>query len=264
MEKIEEKEPVVFEIEGEKLFGIMHLPLNAKKTPAVLMCHGLAGNKTGRFRIYVNLAKELAKNGIASLRVDFRCCGDSDGDFSDATVKGFVKDAHVSLDYLIHHHGIDPNRIGIFGRSFGAAIALMAAHHYKKIKSIALWAPLYDTDQWQKKWQYFNKENIPDYERELLLSIDGQLGSRKFFDEFFKIDLEPDLDFLQNIPLLHIHGEKDMTIDINHAEKYQAKRKHAQASTKFIRLADADHDFAHRQDQLTAIEETVKWFKSTL
>lgn len=264
MEKVEEKESIVFEIEGQKLFGIMHLPLNQKKAPAVLMCHGLAGNKTGRFRIYVNLAKELAREGIASLRVDFRGCGDSDGEFSEATVNGFVKDAQVSLDHLINHPGIDPKRIGIFGRSFGAAIALMAAHQCKTVKSIVLWAPLYDTEQWQKKWQYFNEESTSDYERELLLSIDGQLGNLKFFDEFFKLDLENDLDFLQNIPLLHVHGTKDATIDIQHAEKYKQKRKHSHAPTKFIRLDEADHDFAKRQDQLRAIDETVKWFKTTL
>ena len=97
MEKIEEKEPVVFEIEGQKLFAVMHLPLHHHHLlPGVLMCHGLAGNKTGRYRLYVHLARELARLGIASLRVDFRGCGDSDGEFSDATVSGFLKDAHIS------------------------------------------------------------------------------------------------------------------------------------------------------------------------
>lgn len=264
MKKVEDKESIVFEIDGQKLFGIMHLPLIQGKVPAVLMFHGLAGNKTGRFRIYVNLATALAKAGIASLRVDFRGCGDSDGEFSDATVKSFIKDANVSLQHLINHPGIDPERIGLFGRSFGAAIALMTAHENTKIKSLALWAPLYNTHQWQEKWQYYNDENTPEHVRELMLRIDGQMGSFKFFDEFFKINLEPKLDFLQNIPLLHIHGVKDSTIGIHHADLYQEKRKNAYAPTKFIRLNDADHDFANRDDQIKAITETVEWFKTTL
>ncbi len=264
MKKVEEKESIVFEIDGQKLFGVLHMPLNQSQTPGVLMCHGLAGNKTGRFRIYVNLAKELAKAGIASLRVDFRGCGDSDGEFSEATVKGFVKDACVSLQYLIHHSGIDPTRIGLFGRSFGAAIALMTAHESKNIKSLGLWAPLYDIHQWQEKWKLFNDEQTPKDVQEQLLSVDGQMGSYDFFDEFFKINLEPNLDFLQDVPLLHIHGEKDSVIDIHHADLYKKKRKTASALSKFIRLPEADHDFASKQDQLIAINETVNWFKKTL
>lgn len=265
MIKVEEKESIVLEIEGQKLFGILHMPINNHgKVPAVLMCHGLAGNKTGRFRIYVNLAKELAKVGIASLRVDFRGCGDSDGEFSEVTVKGFLRDAHVSLRHLTHHAGIDASRLGIFGRSFGAAIALMAAEEYKKIKSLTLWAPLYNTHQWLEKWRYYNDKSTPHHERELMLSIDGQLGSFEFFDDFFKIDLEPTLDFLQDVPLLHIHGAKDSTINIHHADLYEEKRNKASAPSKFIRLPDADHDFAHRRDQVQAITETVDWFKSTL
>lgn len=264
MEKIETKESVVFEIEGQKLFGILHMPVNPSKVPAVLMCHGLAGNKTGRFRIYVHLAKQLAKVGIASLRVDFRGCGDSDGEFSEVTVRGFLKDARVSLKYLTEHKDIDPTRIGIFGRSFGAAIALMAADEYKTIKSMALWAPLYNTYQWLEKWRYFNDKNTPHHERELMLSIDGQMGSYEFFNDFFKLNLEENLDFLQDIPLLHIHGVKDSTIDIHHADLYEKKRLTASAPSKFIKLPDADHDFAHRYDQLRAITETVDWFKSTL
>lgn len=264
MKKVEEKESLVFEINGEKLFGVLHLPLHHGKFPGVLMCHGLAGNKTGRFRIYVHLAKALAKAGIASLRVDFRGCGDSDGEFAEATVKKFLNDANVSLQHLIKHPGIDANRIGIFGRSFGAALALMAAEDYKKIRSLALWAPMYNTNQWREKWRYFNETETPEHVREQMLSVDGQLGSVEFFKEFFQINLESKLDLLQNVPLLHIHGTKDDIIDIHHADLYENKRSQAQAATKFIRLPGADHDFANRPDQIKAISETVEWFKETL
>lgn len=264
MQKVEEKESIVFEIEGQKLFAVLHRPLNCEKAPAVLMCHGLAGNKTGRFRLYVHLAKELAKAGIASFRVDFRGCGDSDGEFSEATVQKFHKDANESFRRLIHHPGIDSSRIGIFGRSFGAALAIMTAFEHKNVKSLALWAPLFNTIQWREKWHYFNDASTPTHIREQMLSVDGQQGSVEFFEEFFKIDLGPKLDGLQNVPLLHIHGVKDQTIDIHHADLYEQMRNHALAATKFIRLPNADHDFANRQDQLKAIRETTEWFKQTL
>lgn len=264
MEKVEEKEPIIFEIEEQKLFGVLHMPLKKGKVPAVLICHGLAGNKTGRSRVYVKLSKELAKEGIASLRIDFRGCGDSDGEFSETTVTGFIQDALVSLQFLMNHENIDPKRLGLFGRSFGAVIALMTAYEFKKIKSLALWAPLYDTLQWQEKWRHFNDKNTPKHIQDMLLSVDGQKGSSKFFDEFFKINLETKLDFLHDTPLLHIHGVKDSIIDIHHADSYKMKRQAATAPSEFIRLENGDHDFSESEDQLVAIRGTVNWFHKTL
>lgn len=261
---VEVKEPVVINIDGQKLFGILHRPLHQKKAPAVLMCHGLAGNKTGRFRLYVKLAKELAKKGIASLRIDFRGCGDSDGEFSESTVSGFMKDAHHSLQYLLQHEGIDANRIGFFGRSFGAAIAIWAATDYKNAKSLALWAPLFNTHQWQQQWQLFNEKSTPQHVKDQMLSVDGQMGSYEFFDEFFKLDLDSKLKMLHHVPLLHIHGIKDSTIGIHHADMYEDSRKKSMAPSKFIRLPEADHNFVNPSDQLKAIAETVDWFKHTL
>lgn len=266
MNKVEERTFIEFEIDGQKLFGVLHLPLNHKggKVPAVMMYHGLAGNKTGRYRMYVKLAKALSKVGIASFRVDFRGCGDSDGEFSEATVQAFLKDAQVSLQHLVERPEIDSSRIGLFGRSFGAAIALLSAENYPKVKSLALWAPLFNTNQWAEKWRFFNEKDTPQYVRDQMLNIDGQQGSKEFFTEFFALNLERPLQVLKNKPLLHIHGVKDTTIDLHHADLYQQFRNDAPALSKFIRLPEGDHDFAHREDQQLAIKETVEWFKNTL
>ena len=203
MNIVEERGTCHMKIDGHNLLGILHRPLHTKNAPAVLICHGLAGNKTGRYRLYVTLAKELAKIGIASLRVDFRGCGDSDGEFSEVTVSGFIEDAKQSLQYLIDQKDIDANRIGLFGRSFGAAIAIMTAAAYEHTKSLALWAPLFNTEQWQQQWALFNEKTTPDSIREQMLHIDGQKGSFEFFDEFFKLDLHAKLKNLRRALVAH-------------------------------------------------------------
>ena len=81
MRKIEERQSVVLENEGQKIFGILHRPIHVDSCPAVLICHGLAGHKTGQYRIYVILAEKLSEAGIASFRIDFRGSGDSEGKF---------------------------------------------------------------------------------------------------------------------------------------------------------------------------------------
>lgn len=99
-EKEEVREWVTIQVGEMKLFGVIHRPLQGKRSPAVLVCHGFGGSKTGRFRIYVELASLLAKAGIVTLRLDFRGCGDSEGNFSDTTVNSEVEDALKGLEFL--------------------------------------------------------------------------------------------------------------------------------------------------------------------
>ena len=47
MHRFEDRQSVVIENDGQKIFGMLHRPLPIRKTPAVLMCHGFAGNKAG-------------------------------------------------------------------------------------------------------------------------------------------------------------------------------------------------------------------------
>lgn len=115
----EERESIVLTNEGEKIFGVLHLPKGIDKPPCVLVLHGLGGHKTGRFRVYVDLAESLVKAGIAVLRFDFRGSGDSEGSFAEMTLNGEISDALVVLKFLHKDSRIDNQRIGIFGRSMG-------------------------------------------------------------------------------------------------------------------------------------------------
>jgi uncharacterized protein len=264
MSKFEERVSVELENEGQKIFGLLHLPLTQKKVPAVLICHGLAGHKTGKYRLYVSLAKSLAKAGIASLRIDFRGSGDSEGDFLETTVAAQVADALEGLNFLKSNPHVDKERLGIFGRSFGGAISVLAAERSPQIKSIALWAPMYNSEQWKELWSIVNDPSIPEVRRDEIMRVNGQQGGMKFFDGFFKIQLDPQIQTLSNIPMLHIQAENDGIISIAHAEGYKQSRKFAQAESKFIRLTKSDHDFSDIEEQLTAIQETTQWFLNTL
>lgn len=260
--KHEERQSVTLQNGGDKLFGIFHRPLVDKPFPSVLICHGLAGHKTGRYRVYVELAEQLTAHGIGALRIDFRGSGDSEGAFSDMTLAGEVSDALLALEWLKKVEGVDPKRIGLFGRSLGGAVAVITAAEYSECKSIALWAPIYSGDQWQDKWewaqtQHANPENHVD-----LRTINGQIAGLPFFEELFTMDLEKRLLSLKNIPLLHIHGLKDQIVYPSHADEYRVQRNGS--VSKFISLPESDHDFSFMPEKQTAIKETCKWFQETL
>lgn len=263
--KCEEREVVVFENNSQKIFGVLHMPLNqSKPVPAVLICHGLAGHKTGKYRLYVTLAKMLASMGIAALRVDFRGSGDSEGEFHEMTVTSTVSDAVTAINWMANNPRLDAARIGIFGRSFGGSVAVMAAAETHKIRSVALWAPVFNAKPWLNLWESLQAGTLDEKTRKEAMTINGLMPSLHFYKEFFDMNLENDLEKLGIVPTLHIHGEKDELILIDHADHYVRHREKANAKTKFIRLPNADHDFSLAEDQTEALFITTRWFADTL
>ncbi|MBA3816529.1 MAG: alpha/beta fold hydrolase [Parachlamydiaceae bacterium] len=260
----ETRESVVLENFGQKIFGILHRPIHVKNYPALLMCHGLAGHKTGKYRLYVILAQMLAKAGIASLRIDFRGSGDSEGDFADMTLDGEVSDALKGLDFLEKDPYIDQSCIGLFGRSIGGTVALIAARRHGGIKSICTWAPLYDTSQWEDQWKILNSIELSPEDRNCMMSINGQIPGHDFLKQLFSVKMEEELKGLESSPLLHIHGELDNIINIEHANRYLLRRQNVMGKNKFIRLPGGDHDFSDPKEQLIALDKTCQWFVDTL
>lgn len=264
MEAQETRESVVLKNHGQKIFGVIHRPLVSSPHPAVLICHGLGGHKSGKYRLYVHLAEMLARIGIGCLRIDFRGSGDSEGKFSDMTIEGEISDALAALDFLKHDRLVDSSKIGLFGRSFGGVIAVSAASRYRDIKSLALWAPVYSGDQWRDKWMMVQSNQLPDDHKEKLMRINGMLPGPHFYQQLFGLKLESDLASLDKLPLLHIHGELDETVNLSHAECYQTFRRNAKGKSQFLRLKKCDHDFSHPQEQEIALNETTLWFQKTL
>lgn len=259
--KHEERESVTLYNEGEKLFGILHRPLGKESFPVVLFCHGLAGHKTGRYRIYVELAEALTAQGIGVLRVDFRGSGDSEGDFSSMTLASEVSDARVALEWLQKAPGINPDKIGIFGRSLGGTVAVIAASQFENIKSIALWAPVFSGDQWVEAWKSLELSSHPN-QHEDLRTINGQVVGIPFYEELFAMKMEDNLKKLENIPLLHIHGLKDSIVYPIQADWYQKARNGS--PSLFFLYDKSDHDFTFMPERKKAIQETSLWFLKTL
>ncbi len=262
--KFEERESFTLHNSGQKIFAVMHRPINKKKSPAVIMCHGLAGDKTGKFRVYVLLAEMLAKHGIISLRFDFRGSGDSEGDFSDMTIEGEVSDALTALAFLEQSPYVDTSKLGVFGRSIGGSVAILAASRFKKIKSIVTWAPLSDGEQWINQWKRLQSPNVTEEMKNTAMRINGQLPGDEFFKQLFSMKIKEELSSLQHVPMLHIHGENDEVVLIEHAKKYEKFRENVLEKTRFIRLPNADHDFSDMSEQSVAINETCQWFVNTL
>ena len=120
------EERVTFLSDGLKLAGIVRTPDSTRPSslPAVLLLHGFGSNKDAAWLGIT--ADLLARWGYASLRLDFRGCGESEGPHARVICLEQVEDTKNALTYMASRKDIDPARIGVFGHSFGAAVAVYA------------------------------------------------------------------------------------------------------------------------------------------
>jgi uncharacterized protein len=264
MQKVEKREALVLDNQGQKIFAVLHLPLHVSFSPVVLMCGGYAGNKCSKFRLSVRLSQALAKRGIASLRFDYRGTGDSEGEFEELTLESQVSDALCCLNYLKSHTQIDANQIGILGRSLGGMIAVLTTRDFPSIKSLVLWSPVFNSEPWQTLWKAIQSNNPLDLkEVQLVKNLSPIASNPDFLDQFFQADLIPELRRLNQVPLLHIQGLCDEVVSNAHAQAYQQARSTIPCS-RFVTLPHSDHAFSSLEEQQIAIEETGQWFEQTL
>jgi len=240
---------------GEELFGILTLPEGKGKFPAVIMVHGFA--KTKSERKFVELARELAKNKIASLRFDFSGCGDSEGKFEEMRISKQVEELNIAFQQLIKEKRIDKERIGIFAHSLGTLVACLFQIKYQKAKTLILAAPALNQERLIKRW--YKKSEIEKWKKQ------GYLDTEKF-----RIGigyLEEAADYTQilpeiEIPTLILHGEKDEDIPEKIAKEAFSKIGTREKEMKIIR--GTDHHFENYLGRRKLIALSIKWFKKYL
>lgn len=137
-----------FKVDGQNIVGTLVLPDGVKEPPVVLMLHGFTGTRDEwkspnvKEGLFGRTAPVLSQNGIASLRIDFRGSGDSEGKFEDMTVDSEIKDALAALDYLSMQGEVDKNRISVMGMSLGGIVTTAVAGRTNyPLKSVVLWNP---------------------------------------------------------------------------------------------------------------------------
>jgi dipeptidyl aminopeptidase/acylaminoacyl peptidase len=122
------EKPVSFASGGLQLSGVLHLPRGRKareRRPAFLVLHGFGSNKEGGGTITV--AKMIAGLGYVALRFDMRGCGESEGGRGRVICLEQVEDTKSAFSFLATRPEVDPQRVGVAGQSFGAAVAVYAA-----------------------------------------------------------------------------------------------------------------------------------------
>ena len=120
---------------GFKLAGRVYLPDPAKDLKAgFVFCHGFGGVKEG---VPVGLSTLMAADGWTVLTFDYRGFGQSEGPRFVLNPAEQAEDAVYALEFLAAWSGIDAGKIAIYGTSFGAGAAALAARLSPRPKAVA-------------------------------------------------------------------------------------------------------------------------------
>lgn len=244
---------------GQKIFGMLHRPLGVCSPPVVIFLHGFASNKYGHNRSYVTFAEALAKEGIASVRFDFRGSGDSEGSPSTISFEDLIEDALSMFRHVLTLEGIDRERVGLFGSSLGGTIGILAMQHCPWIRTLVLWAPIASGELWVR--DFMAQASGETNQHPLLATYRGVTLSPAFREQFVKMDA---VKALPHLPLLHMHGARDQIVSPLHQQAYRRHCEQWTIPAHFLSFPDAEHILGTSTIFPTVIKESLAWFDEHL
>ncbi len=257
--------PIVFDSDDFQLVGMMHRPDAAvfpNPRPTLLFLHGFTGQKTEAHRLFVKTARALTRAGFIALRFDFRGSGDSGGEFEEASVTGWRRDARVAFDTLLKQPGVDTSRVGVIGLSMGGAVASHLVAGEPRVRSAALWSAVANGPEvvsvigTPEAMEHLAKHGWADRM--------GNKVSAAFVKEFETMHPSNDLARSQ-CPVLIVHGTADETVPVAQADLFEAAaRKAPNRRVEKLIVPFADHTYANVTLEARVIEATVAWFQRTL
>ena len=223
-------------------------PKGAGPHPLVVLPHG--GPYVQETIVYDEWSQMLANNGYMVIQPQYR---GSQGHgwkhyISTWHEHGLAMndDKDDGAKYLISKGLVDPDRVAMFGWSYGGYAALVAASREDQIYQCT----------------------IPGaFVADPLMSYEGRKNTAiKYFDDFSaqrggKVGINP-MDEVEkvNVPMLLIHGEWDRRVLFKHYKKYKkALEKAGKADQmKFLPIKGADHflythRYEHNKEYMTAI-----------
>lgn len=124
---------------GQRLW-LHHTPAAGPARLLLLYLHPFADEMNKSRRMAALQSRALAEAGCAVLQIDLQGCGDSSGDFAEASWQGWLDDAARGAAWLRAQHGAEPP-LWLWGLRAGALLAVQAATRLDGRTNLLLWQP---------------------------------------------------------------------------------------------------------------------------
>ncbi len=116
-----------------------HAPVSGGVRQALVYVHPFAEEMNKSRRMAARQARAFAARGTAVLQLDLLGCGDSSGDFSDATWRAWVDDVLLGYEWLRRRHNVP---VGFWGLRAGCLLAAEAACRLDEPSDFLFWQPV--------------------------------------------------------------------------------------------------------------------------
>lgn len=230
--------------DGIPVRAYVTVPQGEGPFPLVVLPHG--GPFVGEYIIWDEWPQMLANNGYLVVQPQYRGSFNYGLDFHLISFKNggqggykMQDDKDDAANYLVERGLADPDRIAMFGWSYGGYAALVAASRKEQIyKCVIAGAAVADQVQQVNyyRWQLRGAQK----ERQMAY----REGSVNPIDEVPNV----------NVPILLIHGDVDQRVPITHSNRYRKELDKHNKYYKYVELEGADHFsntlFFHHQIKL--------------
>jgi len=245
-------EKITFNSKGNSLKGRTYRPTIEGKYPAVAICHGYPGDPKN-----MDLAEEMALNGVAVLVFYYQGAWGSEGHFRFSSVEPNTVDA---INYLKSQSFVDPKRVGLISHSMGAIPLTNVMSNDRSIKTGVLIAPAVDLSKWIA-------EEVVDIAVANFLSLaEGKIDCGDEIEyKNDMIEAGKELGNLTSIvqkieaPIMAIVGSADPITPPEHSRILIENAIHTK---KLVVVDGADHNFSEHKLQLQ--RNVLEWLSEYL
>lgn len=195
----------------------------------IVLSHGNAGNISYR----LDIARTLLNTGAAVLMYDYRGYGKSEGKPSE---KGLYSDIDAVIQGLMDQKEYRENRIVMYGRSLGGAVAARASSQYN-LGGLVLDSAF---------------KNLPAMVRDVYPFVPSVLAKYEFPTEQYILTQ-------RTYPVMIMHSPDDEIVGFHHGkELYQL----LETPKRFIELRGGHNDNFFLSQEL--IEDSWRWYLSEI
>ena len=225
--------------DGLKLRAVLNSP-DTSYWPLIVLCHGFLSHKdSSKYRL---LAQVFAREAIATVRFDFRGCGESEGLLSESSISRRWRDLQRVIEQSLDLEGFD-GRLGLLGSSLGGYLALLEVSGNSDIRCAAVWS---------------TPSHLHDLAKRLP-EVSPVEFSQECYKDLLTVELLPRLKNVQRV--LVVHGQEDQQVPPDHASQLYEVLDEPKA---LHILEGADHRFTASEWREEAIRLTLEWFKRFL
>jgi dipeptidyl aminopeptidase/acylaminoacyl peptidase len=240
--------------DGTPLAGFLTIPKGEPPYPTVVMPHG--GPHVLEVVLFDEWAQMLANNGYLVVQPQYRMShGYGFQHFASAFIEGsqagrmMQDDKDDAVTHLVEQGMTDPERVAMYGWSYGGYAALVAASRTPQLYQCVIAGAA-----------------VADYRRQANEYGPRARGSGKYWREVYEYGAVQPVDEVEkvNVPILLIHGSVDQRVRPRQAKLYLDQLKKHGKTYKYVELDGADHFYntLYFDHQLELYENLISFLEN--